>query len=135
MIGRGGGTASLIVVVLAGSRSFAGIRIGKTELRQDLPFARFHRLRLVFAQFVIVTQQMQQAMHDQMCVVRPARLALCTRFSGDDPRTEHQIAAEQWSAARIRERQHVGGMRRATIATVQAKSLALLDETEGDFAG
>src|SRR5258706_8445725 len=69
------------------------IRIGNAELRQNLLLESFHGLGVVVF-FVVVPDQMQEAMHREMAEVMIARLLLvigflARRFIGDGDVAEH----------------------------------------------
>ena len=68
-----------------------GVRIA--QVCQNLAFSRLHSLGLALI-LVIVTLQVQDAMHHQMCVMCFERLVLCQGLRGYDRRTKHHIAGQ-----------------------------------------
>src|ERR1700694_644639 len=85
------------------------IGIGNAELRQDLLLESFHRLGVVVF-FVIVTDQVQEAMNRQMAEMMIERLLLVIRllscrFVGDGDVAEHarRIVGTAW-AGRLQRR-------------------------------
>src|SRR5579863_3816212 len=69
------------------------IGIGNTELRQDFPLQRFHRLGFIL-RFVIVADQMQKAVNREMAEMMMERLFLfvgflARRLVGDGNIAEH----------------------------------------------
>lgn len=111
-----------------------GIGVRKTEHHHDLTFPLLHVQGLRFALLMVVTEQVQQAMHDQMRVMGESLLALRTRFASDDRRAEHQVAIDP-RLARVRERKHIGRVRLSAIKAVEPIPLALFDEAQGDVTG
>ncbi len=59
---------------------------------------------------MIMALQMQQAMHDQMCIVRGEGLALGERFPFDDRDAQHQVPLQQPVCTTIAETENIGGV-------------------------
>src|SRR5687768_2164058 len=67
------------------------VRIGIAESLQYARFQLFHRFRFTRV-FVLVTLQVQDAVHREVGVVRDHVLALLARFLRDDGRAQGEIA-------------------------------------------
>src|SRR5712671_7599052 len=102
------------------------IGIGNAELSQDLLLESFHRLGVVVV-FVIVTDQVQEAMNRQMAEMMIERLLLVIRFLsrrfvGDGDVAEHArriVGTARAGRLQRRKRQHVGRLVDATPVAVQ----------------
>src|SRR5712671_2443705 len=102
------------------------IGIGNAELRQNLLLERFHRIGVVVA-FVIVADQVQEAMNRQMAEVMIERLLLVVgllsrRFIGDGDVAEHGRGVVGAALAGRRQgwkRQHVGRLVDTTPIVVE----------------
>src|ERR1700730_17144714 len=102
------------------------IRIGNAELRQNLPLEGFHGFGVVVF-FVIVPDQMQEAMHREVAEMMIERLLLVIgflsrRFVGDGDVAKHaRRIVGPAPAARLqgRKRQHIGRLVDAAPVAVQ----------------
>src|SRR5438876_291321 len=91
------------------------IRIGNAELRQDLPFEAFHGFGVVVF-LVVVTDQMQEAVHRKMAEMMIERLLFLVglfprRLKGDGDIAEHArrvVGRPRSRRLQRRKRQHVG---------------------------
>src|SRR6266446_7952150 len=116
------------------------IRIGNAELRQDLLLERFHRFGVVVF-FVVVTDQVQEAMNRQMAEMMIERLLLvicflARRFISDGDVAEHawRIVRAAWAGLRQRgKRQHVGRLVDATPIAVQGANSDVVGQHDRDF--
>ena len=67
-------------------------------MREDRAFLVFHEPCFVFANLVVVALQMQDAMHDQVGIVRFERFLLLRGLAFDDGGTDDEIAGDDGSA-------------------------------------
>ena len=101
---------------------FLTIGVGETQLRQSATFRCFHLLRVFVAGFVVVALQMQDAMHDQVGIVRFERFLLLRGLAFDDGGTDDEIAGDDVRAGEAwAEAAYLGG--RPEQALVQLNNL------------
>src|SRR5260370_22199762 len=116
------------------------IRIGNAELRQNLLLEGLHGLGVAVA-FVIVTDQMQEAMHRQMAEMMIERLLLVIglfsrRFVGDGDIAQHAwriVGADRAGRRQGRERQHVGRLVDAAPVAVQRANSGVVGQHDSKF--
>src|SRR3984893_5655109 len=104
------------------------IRIGNAELRQNLLLESFHYLGVVVF-FVVVPDQMQEAMHREMAEMMIERLLLvigflARRFIGDGDVAEHArrvVGAARTARLQSRKRQHIGRLVDGAPVAVQGE--------------
>ena len=107
------------------------IRIGKSQYAQNAPFTVFHEV-CSCAGFVIITTQMQHAMHRQMRVMSSNRFLLFARFARDHRRAQNNVAAG-FSPRFVREGKHIGGVVLAAVTAVERARLPSINDSYGDF--
>ena len=71
------------------------VRIAYAQSRQNRALQGFHALGIAIG-FVVVAEQVQDAVDGHVRKVVAHRFALIECFARDDRRTEHEIAAEHW---------------------------------------
>src|SRR5258706_5294361 len=111
---------------LDASGDLVGVR--KAEPSQHGTLARLHAFRLRRA-LMIMSREVQQAVHQHVRVVRTQALALAARLARHDRRTDHEVAFER--LREIRKRKHVGRVVLPAEFAVQPAAFGLAHVADG----
>src|SRR6185437_8148320 len=116
---------------LSASATIEPVRIGDAETLEDAALAVFHARGIARA-FVIVSQKMQDAVHDQVPNVMRQRLALVRGFARHGLERQHHVAEKFRLAAG--ERQHIGRRVLAAPAFVEGTNRGVVAQYDAQLA-